>query len=63
MWKVIAQVLLIIGALNWGMVGLFDVDLISSVFGPMTWITRVLFVAIGVSALFRVGGVFLDQSK
>lgn len=58
MWKLIAQILLIVGAINWGMVGLFDVDIISSVFGDFTGLTRLIFVVIGFAAFFRVLGLF-----
>ena len=36
----IALVLVIIGALNWGMVGLFDFDLVAALFGPFTAAAR-----------------------
>jgi uncharacterized membrane protein YuzA (DUF378 family) len=49
--KYTAYVLTLIGALNWGLVGLFSFDLISAVFGEMTLITRILYTLVGISAI------------
>jgi uncharacterized protein len=48
----VAFVLLVIGGLNWGMIGVFNVDLVRSIFGNMTMITRAVYVLVGVSALY-----------
>jgi len=48
---VIALVLVIIGALNWGLVGLFEFDLVEAVFGVMTTFSRVVYTLVGVSGL------------
>ncbi|WP_156885471.1 DUF378 domain-containing protein [Massilia niastensis] len=50
----LAMALLIIGGLNWGMVGLFDVDMVATLFGPGSSLTRVVYVLVGVSALYSV---------
>ena len=47
----IPMLLLIIGGLNWGLVGLFGFDLVARLFGEMSSISRVIYVAVGVSAL------------
>ncbi len=49
---IIVLVLLLIGGICWGLIGLFDFDLIGSVFG-MT-LARVIFVVIGLAAVWRV---------
>ena len=41
----------LIGALNWGLVGLFSFDIIAWLFGPMTWLSRFFYALIGVAAL------------
>lgn len=41
----------LIGALNWGMVGIFDFDLVTWLFGPMTLLSRLVYAVIGVAAL------------
>jgi uncharacterized membrane protein YuzA (DUF378 family) len=50
----IAVILLVIGGLNWGLVGLFNLDVIASIFGEMSTITRVIYVLIGLSAVYRI---------
>ena len=50
----LAMALLIIGGLNWGMVGLFDVDMVATLFGPGSPATRVVYVLVGVAALYSV---------
>ncbi len=50
----IAMALLIIGGLNWAMVGLFDVDVVASVFGPGSPVSRIIYVLVGLSALYSI---------
>ena len=47
-------VLIIIGGVNWGMVGIFNIDLVSTLFGDLTALTRVVYSLVGVSALYTV---------
>ena len=49
--KYIAYALVIIGALNWGLFGLFGFDLVAAIFGEMTLLSRILYSTIGVSAI------------
>jgi len=44
--------LLIIGGVNWGLVGLFDLDLVASLFGDGTLLARVVYVLVGLAALY-----------
>jgi len=48
----LAIVLVIIGGINWGLVGLFGVDLIRSIFGDMTVLSRIIYVLVGFSAVY-----------
>jgi len=48
----IALVLLIIGGLNWGLVGLFKFDLVAAIFGDMSAISRVVYILVGIAALY-----------
>lgn len=48
----IALILLIIGGLNWGLVGFFQFDLVAKIFGDMTGLTRVIYGLVGISALY-----------
>jgi hypothetical protein len=48
----IALVLLIVGGLNWLLVGLFDFDLVATLFGDMTMLSRIVYALVGLSALW-----------
>jgi hypothetical protein len=50
----IAMVLLIVGGLNWGLVGLFNIDLVAALFGTQTAFTRIVYVLVGLSALYSI---------
>lgn len=47
-----ALVISIIGALNWGLIGLFRFDLVAWIFGNMSWLSRIVYVIVGISALY-----------
>lgn len=47
----VAIILVIIGGLNWGLVGFFNFDLVSAVFGPMSYLSRLVYSLVGISAL------------
>lgn len=47
-----ALTLVIIGAVNWGLIGLFRLDLVSLLFGNMTWLSRVIYTLVGISGLY-----------
>ena len=50
----IAMTLLIIGGLNWGLMGLFNIDLVASLFGQMSGVSRIIYVLVGLSALYSI---------
>ena len=52
----VAMVLMIVGGLNWGLVGAFEFDLVATLFGEMTAISRLVYVLVGLAALY---GVFM----
>ena len=47
-----ALVITAIGALNWGLVGLFRFNLVSWIFGDMSWLSRVIYVIVGICGLY-----------
>lgn len=51
---IISAVLLIIGGLNWGLIGFFDYNLLGVIFGPMSGLTRVIYCLVGISALYQI---------
>ena len=50
--NVTALVLVIIGAINWLLVGLLAFDLVAALFGEMTIITRVIYILVGLAGLY-----------
>jgi uncharacterized membrane protein YuzA (DUF378 family) len=52
--NLLAAVLVIIGGLNWGLVGLFDFDLVAKIFGDMSTVSRVVYALVGLSALYML---------
>ena len=48
----IAMALLIVGGINWGLVGAFDLDLVAAIFGDMSGLSRLVYVLVGLSALW-----------
>lgn len=54
--NVIAMVLLVIGGLNWLLVGLFSFDLVAAIFGgevgPRSTLSRVVYIIVGIAALY-----------
>lgn len=49
---IIALVLLIVGGLNWLLIGLVDFNLVSTLFGDMTILSRIVYILVGLSALW-----------
>ena len=49
--KVIAYILVIIGAINWGLIGFLGFDLVASMFGEMSVLARVVYSLVGISGL------------
>ena len=51
----IALTLVIIGALNWLLIGLFSFDLVAALFGEMSMISRIVYSLVGISGLISIG--------
>ena len=50
--NIIALILVIVGALNWGLVGLLNVDLVAGLLGAMTIASRVVYTLVGISGIY-----------
>ena len=48
-------VITIIGAINWGLVGILDIDLVSTLFGVQTFFTRVVYTLVGICGIVNIG--------
>ncbi len=42
----------IVGAINWGLVGIFRFDLVAALFGNMSWISRIVYILVGIAGLY-----------
>lgn len=51
----IALTLVIIGALNWLLIGLFSFDLVATLFGEMSMLSRIVYSLVGISGLISIG--------
>lgn len=49
-----ALAIAIIGALNWGLVGIFRFNLVALIFGEMTWLSRVVYTLVGICGLYLI---------
>lgn len=47
-----ALILTIIGAVNWGLIGFFEFDLVAWIFGNLTWISRIIYALVGICGLY-----------
>ena len=57
----IALILVIIGSLNWGAIGLFGVDVVSSIFGVGSMISRIIFSLVGIAGLWTITILFKEK--
>lgn len=46
--------LVIIGAINWGLIGFFRFDLVAFIFGDMSWLTRIIYAVVGMGGLYLI---------
>ena len=51
---IIALLLVIIGAVNWGLIGFFQFDLVASLFGDMSAFSRIVYSLVGIAGLYAV---------
>ncbi len=57
-----ALVLVIIGALNWGSIGLFGVDIVGSIFGGQTaLVSRIIYTIVGLAGLWTISILFKEK--
>ena len=62
-FKSISYILVLVGALNWGLVGAFDFDLVSTIFGVDTLLTNITYILIGLSAIVSFITVMMHQRE
>ena len=52
--NILTLVLIIVGGLNWGLVGLLSFDLVAAIFGAGSALTRIVYILVGLSAAWQV---------
>jgi len=50
----IALILVIVGGLNWGLVGLFNFDLVAAIFGAGSTLSKIVYILVGLAALYMI---------
>ncbi|MDD3246755.1 MAG: DUF378 domain-containing protein [Methanosarcina sp.] len=50
----IALILVIVGGLNWGLVGLFDFNLVDTIFGTGSTLSKIVYMIVGLAALYMI---------
>ncbi|MBI5798170.1 DUF378 domain-containing protein [Candidatus Woesearchaeota archaeon] len=50
----ISWILLLVGGINWGLVGTLQWNLVSAIFGSIPWLERILYILVGLSALYAI---------
>ena len=61
--KWISYSLVLIGALNWGLIGAFNFDLVAFLFGEMTILTRIIYTLVGISSILYFILSFRDTTE
>ena len=61
MFDYIVLVLVIIGAVNWGLIGFLHFDLVNVIFGNMTLLSRIIYSVIGLSGLYLISFFMRNQ--
>ena len=56
----IALGLIIIGAINWGLIGLFDFNLVDSLFGVDSIVSKIIYILVGISGIIDISLLFED---
>lgn len=60
----IALLLTIIGAINWGLIGLFQFDLVAAIFGGQSsLISRIVYSLVGIAGLINLGLLFMSNRE
>ncbi len=59
----IVMILVIVGGLNWGLVGFFNFDLVATIFGDMSIVSRVVYALVGLSAVYALLFILPQMNK
>jgi len=54
----ITIILVIVGAINWGLVGILEVDLVDTIFGSISWLATIVYILVGLSGIWELAMLF-----
>lgn len=55
---IVALILVIVGAINWGLIGLFNFNLVDTIFGAMSIVSRIIYTLVGIAGLYSIKFLF-----
>lgn len=58
----LALLLVIIGAVNWGLIGFFNFNLVAALFGDMTAFSRIIYALVGIAGLYSLSFLGRDRN-
>jgi len=61
--NILTLVLLIVGGLNWGLVGLLNFDLVAAIFGEMSALSRIVYSLVGLAAIYQIVPLVTGKSQ
>ena len=56
----VALVITIVGAVNWGFIGIFDLNLVDAIFGVGSALSRLIYTLVGITGLINIGLLFTN---
>lgn len=56
-------IITIIGAINWGLIGLFDFNLVETIFQPESILSKIIYILVGISGIINIGILFNHISE
>lgn len=59
----VALIITIIGAIVWGIYGIFDINIVANLFGNISMLERAIYIIVGICGLINIGWFFLDINE
>lgn len=59
----VALIFTIIGAINWGLIGIFDFNLVETIFGDGSVLSNIIYTIVGIAGLINIGLLFKDYKE
>ncbi|VVC00284.1 Uncharacterised protein [uncultured archaeon] len=59
--EMVAGILTIIGGLNWGLVGIANLDLVKLIFGTIPMLQQIVYILVGLSALYMIYAMYMKK--